>query len=163
MPNVGFCGGSSVSELGPASDMRVFFGCLELAFAASPHSDGGLLTDRLYRRYLRLDQLDSANELLENIRIMFGTIHTNDIDWKSIHWNSNSTKLVLSAPTVDHVLTRYLVGAQKRIHDAQSFEKRFGIYQPVMTIISDLPRFVIDSKRPLAQYDALEDEPLWLR
>jgi len=32
-----------------------------------------------------------------------------------------------------------------------------------MTIISDLPRFHIDEMRPLAEYDALEGEPIWLR
>jgi len=32
-----------------------------------------------------------------------------------------------------------------------------------MTIISDLPRFVKDETRPLANYDALEGEPMWLR
>lgn len=162
MANVGFCGGSAVLELGPISDMKVFFGCVELAVARLPQG-GGLLTDRLYRRYLRLDQLDAASELLEQVGGIWQMIRTKDINWASIHWNPHSTKLMLSAPTVDQVLERYLKGARKRIDGARSFEKRFGVYQPVMTIISDLPRFLIDERRPLAEYDALEGEPIWLR
>ena len=163
MTSVGFCGGTSVLELGPASDMQVFFGCVELAVALLPSGDGGLLTDRLYRRYLRLDQLDAAAKALEQVSDILSAVPTKDIDWASMHWNPASTKLTLSAPTVDQVVDRYLRGAQKRIGGARSFEKRFRVYQPVMTIISDLPRFVIDEKRPLAEYDALEGEPMWLR
>ena len=115
------------------------------------------------RRYLRLDQLDPASKALEQVSGVLSVTRTKDIDWASIHWNPASTKLTLSAPTVDHVLDRYLKGARKRIDGARSFEKRFGVYQPVMTIISDLPRFLIDEHRPLAEYDALEGEPIWLR
>jgi hypothetical protein len=163
MANVGFCGGSTLLELGPTSDMQAFFGCVELAVARLPQGDGGLLTDRLYRRYLKLEQLDAASEMLEQITGILSRTRTKDIDWASIHRNPASTQLLLSAATVDQVVDRYLKGAQDLIDDARSFEKRFGVYQPVMTIISDLPRFLIDEQRPLAEYDALEGEPIWLR
>ena len=32
-----------------------------------------------------------------------------------------------------------------------------------MTAVTDLPRVITDTKRPLAEYDALEGDPIWLR
>jgi hypothetical protein len=164
MYNVGFCGGSAVRELGPASDMQVFFGCLHLAipYLATGH-DGGLLTDRLYRRYLRLEELEPAAALLTQVHKILSDVPAKSVDWKSMGWVSALTKLSPSDQTVDLVIHRYLKGAQDLIDNARSYEKRFQEYRPVMTIISDLPRFVIDDRRPLAEYDALEGDPMWLR
>jgi hypothetical protein len=164
MYSVGFCGGSAVRELGPASDMQVFFGCLRLAI---PHlaasDDTGLLTDRLYRRYLRLEELEPATALLTRVRKILRDLPAKSIDWESMGWVSALTRLSPSDQTVDLVVHRYLKGAQDLIENARSYEKRFLEYRPAMTIISDLPRFAIDDRRPLAEYDALEGEPIWLR
>jgi hypothetical protein len=164
MLNAGFYGGSAVRELGPVSDMRTFFGCVDLAV---PHlddgGDNGLVTDRLYRRYLRLEELAPAINLISDIRAILNGMPTESVNWKSIGWNPIETHLDLSAPAASSVLHRYLKGAREIIENAMSFQKRFQIYKPVMTIISDTPRFIIDKSRPLAQYDELEGEPIWLR
>jgi hypothetical protein len=164
MTNVGFCGGSAVRELGPASDMRVFFRCVGLAVSRLPSGgDGGLLTDRLYRRYLRLEELNPATAFIAKVRAVLDDISTKSVDWKAMGWDLSSTRLNLEEPNVSHVVHRYLNGAHDLIGNAASFEKRFQIYRPVMTIISDTPRFMIDSDRPLTEYDTLDGEPIWLR
>ena len=163
MPNVGFCGGSEVRELGPASDMQTFFGCVELAVHRLPSGDAGLLTDRLYRRYLRLEELEPVKIYLEKIRGVLSNIPAGDIDWASKGWNPIGSKLDLSENTADLVLRRYFKSIHTVIENSLSYERRFNEYQPVMTIISDMPRFVIDETRPLAEYDALVGEPMWLR
>jgi len=37
------------------------------------------------------------------------------------------------------------------------------IQKTIMTAVTDLPRVITDTKRPLAEYDALEGDPIWLR
>lgn len=164
MLNVGFYGGSEIRELGPASDMQVFFGCVCLAASyASPDEDYSVLTDRLYRRYLRLSELDFATDLISRVQKILNSIPANKVDWANIGWDSLSTGLNISSGSVGDVLVRYLDGARDLISNARGFEKRFHSYKPVITIITDTPRFYVEKRRPLADYDALEDEPMWLR
>ena len=72
MRMIGFSGGSSICELGPASDVVLFFDCLKAYVEQeSQDQDWGLLTDRLYRRYLRLEELEKASSLMEQARQIF--------------------------------------------------------------------------------------------
>ena len=82
MKNVGFCGGYSILELGPVADMQVFFYAVEIAASRlSVGEDAHLLTDRLYRRYLRLEELDQAADLLQKIQKIMQKIPTKSVDW----------------------------------------------------------------------------------
>lgn len=164
MPNVGFCGGSEVRDLGSASDMKVFFNGVDLACSRlALDADSGLLIDRLYRRYLRLEELAPTATLVGRVREILATIPSKAIEWKTMGWNPDCTRLDPSLPTMADVLGRHLKGVEDLIRNAESFNTRFKTYQPVMTIVSDLPRFVTDETRPLADYDALEGDPIWLR
>ncbi|HEV2678012.1 MAG TPA: hypothetical protein VGV37_26005 [Aliidongia sp.] len=164
MFNVGFYGGSEIRELGPASDMQVFFGCTRLAASyATPDEDYSLLTDRLYRRYLRLNELNPATDLVSKARKVLNTMPADRVDWPKLGWDPLSTRLNISSGSVGDVLVRYLDGARDLISNARGFEKRFHSYKPVITIVTDTPRFYIEKSRPLADYDALEGEPVWLR
>lgn len=164
MANVGFCGGCSVRDLGSASDMKVFFNCIELAAARlPPNIDSKLLTDRLYRRYLRLEELAPAAALIVQVRDILADIPTDSINWKAMGWDPSATRLDLSPAKVSDVFRRHIKGALDLIENAESFNKRFDIYRPAITIASDLPRFVRDENRPLTDYDRLEGDPMWLR
>ncbi|MGD7458487.1 hypothetical protein [Ralstonia pseudosolanacearum] len=72
MKYVGFDGGHSIYELGLDSDLVLFFDCLR-AYGEQAHPEQGwsLLTDRLYRRYLRLEELDKALTLMEKAQQIF--------------------------------------------------------------------------------------------
>jgi len=63
---IGVMGGNSIYELGPLKDIVLFFDCIEY-FVVKHHSeqDWSLLTDRLYRRYLRLEELETTRKLME--------------------------------------------------------------------------------------------------
>ena len=164
MRNVGFCGGSAVRDLGPASDMKAFFKCIDLAISLLPSDvNSSLLTDRLYRRYLRLEELGSAAALIAEVRNVLSDIPTESLNWHAMGRDSAATRLDLSQKKVSDVFVRHLNGAEDLIRNATAFNKRFDIYQPVITIISDMPYFLRDESRPLADYDQLEGEPLWLR
>lgn len=49
------------------------------------------------------------------------------------------------------------------IRSAESFMDAFHIYQPVRLVITDLPGYARDKKRPLAEYDELTGRPFWLQ
>lgn len=164
MKNVGFYGGSTFLELGPSPDMKVFFACLELISSHfQANATVNLLTDRLYRRYLRLDELDPATVLIAQARVILSDISAESIDWKAMGWDPSATKLKLLQPTAADVLDRHLDGARSLMEGSASFEKRFRTYKPVITIITDTPQFYIEKRRSLAEYDALDGEPFWLR
>jgi len=164
MATVGFRGGWTVRELGSTSDMQAFFYCVRQAV---PHlkdgSDQGLLTDRLYRRYLRANELEKASVLAKEIRGIMARMPSGSIDWETAGWISNATQLDISQTSVAEVFDRYLDSIPYLSKDAQYFENKFKIYRPVMTIISDLPRLHIDQDRPLSEYDSLAGDPIWLR
>src|SRR5271154_4886727 len=107
MTNVGFYGGCLFVGLGPASDMKVFFSCVALAAERLPRdSRSDLLTDRLFRRYLRLEELDPAASILERIRKIMSEMQTKEIDLEHIGWNSAATNLKSSEPTLAKLLER---------------------------------------------------------
>jgi hypothetical protein len=85
MKNVGFQGGSSICELGPSADVALFFECLN-AYAAktNPEQNWSLLTDRLYRRYLKQDELDVASALMASAKDIFGSVSSASVDWQEM-------------------------------------------------------------------------------
>jgi len=164
MKNVGFCGGYSILELGPVADMQVFFYSIGIAASRLPAGeDSRLLTDRLYRRYLRLDELGQATRLLQKIQKIMQHIPTKGVDWGDFKWDKSHTNLEKSKENLAELLEIYFDSVYEIIDDAQNFEKTFKKYTPVMTAVTDLPRVITDTKRPLAEYDALEGDPIWLR
>lgn len=164
MKNVGFCGGYSILELGPVADMQVFFYAVEIAASRLPTGeDSRLLTDRFYRRYLRLEELDQAADLLQKIQKVMQQIPTKSVDWGDFKWDKSHTNLEKSKRSLADLLERYFKSAYSIISDAKHFEKSFKEYTPVMTAVTDLPRVITDTNRPLAEYDALEGDPIWLR
>ncbi|GGF21934.1 hypothetical protein GCM10011611_29990 [Aliidongia dinghuensis] len=164
MPNVGFFGGHTVHELGPAADMQAFFACVNIA-ASRLHLDPASLSliDRLYRRYVRLEELQATALVIERIRAVMAAIPPQNVDWNSITPPYGATKLDISKPNLADLFSRYFLALDDATKSAESFYKKFGKYRPVLTIISDMPRFVIDEKRPMSDYDTLQGEPIWLR
>ena len=164
MKNVGFHGGSSICELGPSADAVLFFACLD-AYTARHHpkQDWSLLTDRLYRRYLKKDELDEASVLMMKAQKIFATVPSTLVDWQAMSAESWKTRLNPDQPNVADVFLKYFENFDYCVESAKVFFKSWNIYQPVRTVVADLPDFMTDKKRPLDQYEALEGKPFWLR
>ena len=59
MHHVGYFGGHSIYELGNASDVELFFYCLnKISIINNKKADWHLIQDRFYKRYLKLEELD---------------------------------------------------------------------------------------------------------
>ena len=68
MRNVAFYGGGAICELGPVSDVVLFFDCIHAFVAAERDGiDWTLLTDKLYRRYLCDEEFAPAVSLMTQV------------------------------------------------------------------------------------------------
>ena len=164
---IGIDGGHTVYELGPVSDVFLFFNCLDFfAKKAHPEKDWGVLTDRLYRRYLRMADLELAGELMELAREVFASLDTSSIEWdSSMLQEHKKTWLDASQSNLGEVFVKYFDLFVKAKESAISFFDEFGIYQVVRIIPSDMPLSTIERSRPLGEYEVLANDklPFWLR
>jgi|GEM_PF-1187272 len=71
---IGIIGGNLKCHLGTVFDALTFFDCI-------PDKDWGLITDRLYRRYLRQEDIEPASKLMDEIKEIFSTIANNRVKW----------------------------------------------------------------------------------
>lgn len=163
---IGLDGGHTVYELGPVSDVVLFFRCLSVfAEASQPEKDWGLLTDRLYKRYLRIEELDQAASLMGSVKIVFASLPISSVGWDiDLLQDCTKTWLDINNETLADVFSKYFDIFIKAKNSATSFLDNFGVYQPVKIVPSDMPLFMIEKERSLADYDNLkrDDLPFWL-
>ena len=68
--HVGFVGGDLISEIGTEYDMSLFFKCVNLfVIQEYPNENWGIITDRPYKKYLKHNELNEAEELMNKIKI----------------------------------------------------------------------------------------------
>src|ERR1700754_2763403 len=162
MRKIGFHGGARICELGPAPDVSLFFNCLRY-YAERDHEeqDWGLLTDRLYRRYLRRNEVVPALALMVQAREIFAQKPAaSSVEWDAAMLaNPEKSWLNPDQPTLADVFSKYFESFVSACGSAQSFFDTFNMYQPVRVVISDLAGFARDKNKPLADYDALEGKP----
>ncbi len=159
----GFHGGSSIRELGSVSDMVLFFECINFYAAKKyPETDWSLLTDRLYRRYLRLEELDEAVKLMSKVKEIFSTLPNSAIDWPE-DFDLTKTRLDKNLSTLENIFEKYFRGFFYCVKSAQLHYETFKSYKPVRTGTTDTPYYIDDKNRPLEEYDQLEGKPFWLR
>ena len=79
---IGIAGGGTVWSLGTAQEIQLFFDCIDAYVVKSfPNEDWRLITDRLYKRYLRPQELDIAVEKMNMIEKVFATLPNSAVDW----------------------------------------------------------------------------------
>jgi len=170
MKMIGFCGGSSICELGTVSDVVLFFECLDyFVVKKNPERDWSLLTDRLYRRYLKLEELSSALMIMNEVKEIFATVPSSEVNWKpELIGDKSKTWLDPSHVNLADVFVNffenftYCVESAKLNYDG--FKSYPGYqYESVKIVPTDLAGIATEKARPLLEYDALEGKPFWLR
>ncbi len=164
MRNVGFFAGPSLFELGPVADVQIFFDCVA-AFAVPQHPelDWTLLTDRFYRRYLRLEELRPAQVLMDHAKAAFERTPSQAVDWQNISKPSAVTRLNPSGPSLVDVFKKYFEAFSHCRESAEIFLETFRQYQPLKIVVSDMPAFLKDKSRLPQDYDSLDGAPFWKR
>jgi len=163
---VGFIDVHSVYELGPVKDMVLFFDCIDyFVVKHHPEQDWSLLTDRLYRRYLRLEELEAAKKLMEKVKEIFSKLASDEVDWRwDMQGDVKQTWLDARQPTLDIIFSKYFEKFNEAVDSVIHFNKEYGEYFPPRISITNLFISIMERDRPLEQYDALAatDEPFWL-
>ena len=164
MANVGFFGGSSLFELGPPADVELFFGAVNLlAIPAHPSPNWSILTDRLFRRYLHLNELDAAQQLMDDTKEIFDSMPSLRIDWSNITSPKAVTRLDPHRQSLGQVFSKYFEAFAYCRESAEVFFKTWNEYQPLRIVISDMPAFMVEKSRSIKEYDVLEGVPFWRR
>jgi hypothetical protein len=164
MSNIGFVAGPTLHELGPVADVQKFFDCLALvAVTPYPDRDWSLLTERLYRRYLRLDELQPAQDLMDVAKAAFAATPSASIDWGDVTASPGTSRLKTDRPTLADVFSAYFDSFADCRESAELTDKLWKNYRPLKIVVSDLPRFISEKDRPPEAYDTLEGEPFWKR
>ncbi len=166
---IGFTGGSSICEIGTASDVVLFFDCLDYFVVKNhPEQDWSLLSDRLYRRYLRLEELDQAAALMNQVKQIFSGLPNTEIDWApELPGNKNLTRLDPGRANLADVFIKFFDHFEYCVESAKLNHEHFQSYpdykfEPVKIIPTNLAAIAIEGDRPLKEYDDLEGKPFWL-
>ena len=162
---IGVDGGHSVYEIGTVSDVVLFFECLDyFVVKKNPERDWSLLTDRLYRRYLKLEELSSAIMIMNEVKEIFAKVPSFEVDWKQeLIGDKSKTWLDPSHVNLADVFVNFFENFKKAKDSSISFFDAFKMYQPVKIVPTDLAGIATEKARPLLEYDALEGKPFWLR
>jgi len=163
---VGFIGGGNAYELGPLKDMVLFFDCLGyFVVKHNSEQDWRLLTDRFYRRYLRIEELEPAGKLMKKVKEIFSGLAGDEVNWRwDMQGDENQTWLDARQPTLDIIFSKYFMNFDNVVDSAINFNEEYGEYFPVRISITNSIIFAVEKMRPLNQYDELtaKDEPFWL-
>lgn len=167
MRKIAFYGGNAVGELGPVSDVVLFFDCIKsFAEFERPELDWTVLTDKLFRRYVDMKSLSQAKGRMDDVKVVFARTPATAVEWnEAMRGDPSKTALDHTLPTLADVFAKYFDHFDWCVRSSTSFHETWGYEVPIRTIISDMPGMLVDTKRPLAEYDALSgaDKPFWLR
>jgi len=129
--------------------------------------DWGLITDRLYRRYLRQEDIEPASKLMDEIKAVFITI-TNDkigLAKKEIQDISITTQLDINLPTLDLIFSSYFESFKNVVQSTIHIFNRYGTFKPIrLTLFNGKTNGKLEGMRPIKQYEVLSltDDPFWL-
>lgn len=170
MYKVGFTGGSSIVEVGSANGMNAFFALIRESTRRSPERDWSLISDRLFKRYVRQEDLQSTKRDLEDIRALFSVVQATEVNKVLGMEELASASLTKGAESLSESFSRYFDAAFHCIESAEVNFAMFGSapeyeysYEPVIVIRSEMPAYLVDSRIPLSDYDELTGNPFWLQ
>ena len=159
--NVGIFGGCTIFEVGTVSDVVLFFDCVK-AFSARD-ADGlrwELITDRLYKRYVRVADIAETAGLMRRVREDFARLPLSQVEWQQD--GKVLSAIDMSSPNLAAAFSKYFEAFEHCGESARLFLEGFGEYQAIRVMRSDITWFVWEKMRPLAQYDALDGPPFWI-
>ncbi|MFE8099931.1 hypothetical protein RBA63_09840 [Brenneria goodwinii] len=152
MKHIGFCGGSSIFELGSASDMSNFFSLLRNN--ARDKRDKELI-EQIYLRYIRFCDIEQSLCVIKKLQ--------EELQKQNDDFNNDIITMKDNNSITD--FSKYFEGIIYCIESAKAFYEDWGVYKPVKIVVTDMPEFMTHRDRPLEQYDVLapSDPPFWLR
>ena len=160
---VGFHGGNSIWELGSWQDMVVFFACLDrLTRSTVSKARRFVLLDRLFKRYLRPEDLDEAVSAMTIAREQFQLVAVRNAELEQLGLDKADTDLQLDETNLAKMFERYFDAVPRCIESYRLGKQAFGyFYNPVKISHTDLPDFAEDEARDMSLHDELTGSPYW--
>lgn len=160
-----FTGGDLILQIGSLNDLLCFFNIIEKYAAPSlDDTDRQLVLDRLYKRYLRIDETPVAVEAMRRVQNALLHVPTSSVNWDNHHIKSGQTTFDLQEGTVAGAVSHFFKAfprcAESTMYCNNQATHRF--FRPVKICRSDFGSLDREDRRPLEEYDALDGPPFWL-
>ncbi len=166
---VGITGGGMIRYLGNKEEMQEFFHLIDrYTKEYDSNTDYNLILDRLYKRYLKLEELEETKRLLNRIQNIFFKIPCDAEYIRFLNTNMESSSVNFKAKNLKEFFEEYFYIILKTIDSAifdHEYYKKKGefSYRRVRITKQDIVQHTIDEMRPNEIYDNLEGEPYWIR
>jgi hypothetical protein len=163
---IGFIGGGTIIDLGTDGDVQLFFDCISYyVLFKYPEKDWSVLTDRFYRRYLKLEELDIAESLMKLVEEEFKQLDQEAIDWDPILSGKVKSDLDRTKKTLFDTFSQYF-RAFYRCMEFAIYEYKHSssnLYRPIMVAITTIPDVIAYEDIPLSVFDNLgaDEKPIW--
>jgi len=168
---VAIVGSCDIHGVGPANDAVLFFDCIDwFVVPKYPNQDWSLITDKFYKRYLRLEELEPARKLMDKIRKIFSTVSSSEVEWREDWQQEDCDKTTLNSklPTLDLIFLEFFEGFDNVFNSIMYDFNNYGIHHTMRLAICNgshgLMAATTEQFRPLKQYDSLgdTDKPFWM-
>jgi hypothetical protein len=164
---VGFLGSHSICEVGTVGYMCAFFGVIRMIAARHPEvPDWDLLTDRLYKRYVRPADLERTRQLTARAYAEAAGMLTTTIDFRPLGWTPVPTEEKVKLPTLALVFAdafrSFDATASSAIY-AREHSPEWPRGHVVRTLTTSIALMNIDEKQTFDMLDARgpDDPPFW--
>ena len=157
MKTIGFSGGGLITELGSIEDVQMFFDLINYYVVKKyPNKNWPIIMDRLYKRYIKSDELDMSVELMECVKNEFKNIKSTP--------KHNKENFDYSKNTLFDIFENYFKNFSQCAEMTKlSFEEFKNIpdykYEPIKIVITDQPWYLFETTRTLEDYDNLNGTP----
>ncbi len=159
---VGFFGAGYVIALSTREEMQSFFELIKRHVVSEwPQENWSLITDRLYRRYVHLEDSDDARALMRIAAERFATLPFDYEDPALADISRENSLIDWDAGTLHEAYNDYFDAFEDVASGIDLSDFWDGI-QPVRILIADKPIVYSEMDRPLHIYDDMDGPPLWL-
>jgi hypothetical protein len=170
MYKVGINGGGTLTEVGDADGMQAFFDMISMIGESMDDESIKLITDRLYRRYVRLEDVEQTRNVLASIRERLLAVPTIVLKERFPALNEERSGILFGEGSVAFAFSKYFYAIEHCLEAAEvslryfSAKPEFGYhYEPVMVVRSEMPACIVDRRSVLSEHEQLDGPPVWLR
>jgi len=170
MYKVGFNGGGTLIEVCDVSVMEAFFLLIRDHATTLSEAELALVGDRLYRRYVRLEDAEATRLVLASIRQSFSELPVAMLDGRLPDKDRVENPLSNTDGTLAGAFSKHFDAIERCLESAEVNLRHFSgkpefdyKYEPVVVIRSEMPGFMLDKRISLSAYDGLDGPPFWLR
>tara|TARA_B110000438_G_scaffold281377_1_gene307497 strand:+ start:353 stop:886 length:534 start_codon:yes stop_codon:yes gene_type:complete len=159
MKTIGYCGGGLLFRLGNEEEVESFFDCIRILQTSNDNFDQ--IVDRLYRKYIKFEDLDLARDAMRSIALLFKEANFEDVVSKiSV---PSTTKLNFDRNNLFDIYSKFFSGFEDVIESSKYFYEDYGKYQPISIVVVDIPAYDKYKRLPVSVFEKVQRSPIWLR